>query len=87
MPATLLGMPRRTKASESHDQQPAQRGATAPVRIEADLAEKINLVGRVFKKDVSDLLSPIVRAFIEREYAKAVKVLADRVSPGQAGDD
>jgi hypothetical protein len=53
----------------------------APVRLAEDLAEEINLVAKVTKRDVADILSPVVRDFIEREYAKAVKILAERVKP------
>ena len=80
MRATLAPMPKRKKPEEAAP-LPSGSKRTMPVRIEEGLAEKIILVAKILKKDVSDLLSPQVRDYIEREYAKAVKLLQGRVDP------
>ena len=72
MGATLAAMPRKPK--KKADGQEA-RPATDVVRIEADLARKVSIIATVTGTSVSDLLSPHLRPFIEREFAKAVQKL------------
>jgi hypothetical protein len=59
------------------------RPPTDTVRIEADLARKASIIATVTGTSVSDLLSPVLRPFIEREFAKAVDKLAKEAKPDQ----
>jgi hypothetical protein len=53
--------------------------ATAVVRIEADLARMLNIISTATSVDVSDILSPQVRAYVEKRYAEVIQLLGKEI--------
>jgi hypothetical protein len=53
--------------------------ATAVVRIDADLARMLNIISTATGEDVSDILSPQARPYIEKRYAEVVQQLGKEV--------
>lgn len=49
----------------------AQAGKTGMVRIEAELARKASMLASATGKDISDILSPMIRDQLNREYEYA----------------
>ena len=74
MISTLSRMPRRRKSGD----QPRKESATDVVRIDADLARKIRVIALSEDRPASDILSERLRAYIDAEYPKALKKLAER---------
>jgi hypothetical protein len=64
----LRGMPRKPKSTP-----------TAVVRVEADLAQKLKHISAHTNEDVSDIISPQLRPFIERRYAEVLRHLCKEV--------
>lgn len=71
--ATLGHMPRKLTQNE-----PSQNKTTA-VRIQADLARMLGIISKATNEDVSDILSPQIRSFVERRYAEVVRQLGKEV--------
>jgi hypothetical protein len=67
-------MSRRRKTGD----QSRKESATDVVRIDADLARKIRVIALAEDRPASDILSERLRAFIDAEYPKALKKLAER---------
>jgi predicted transcriptional regulator len=76
MVVTLSRMPRRRKSREG--EEPRKESATDVVRIDADLARKIRVIALAEDRPASDILSERLRAYIDAEYPKALKKLAER---------
>jgi hypothetical protein len=69
-------MPRKPK------KPPAEgpgRKPTAVVRVEADLARMLSIISTATGEDISDILSPLVRAHVERRYAEVVRQLGQEI--------
>lgn len=70
MAATLTRMGRKKKPEEAQ---------TAVVRIDADLARMASIIATATGRDVAAVLSPLLRAQLEREYAKTVATLGQEI--------
>jgi hypothetical protein len=71
-------MPRKPKNQPSGQPQPK----TAVVRVESDLARMLNIISTATGEDVSDILSPYIRPFVEKRYAEVVQQLGREVKGG-----
>ncbi len=76
MSDTLVRMPKRRKSkSESQSQNTP---GTEVVRIDADLVRKMRVIAIAEERSVSNILSERLRPYIDSEYPKALKKLAER---------
>jgi hypothetical protein len=73
--ATLDRMPRKPKNQPAEQPKPS----TGVVRLEADLVRMLNIISTATGQDVSEILSPQVRAFVERRYAEVVQQLGREI--------
>jgi hypothetical protein len=73
-------MPRKT--SKPAAQLPGRR-PTAVVRVEADLARMLSIISTATGEDISDILSPQIRPFVERRYAEVVQKLGQEIKGGR----
>jgi hypothetical protein len=85
MSATVSVMAKKRKAAAP---EPAPESAPTPtrpktdaIRIDYDLAEMIRLMASKRRIDIADLISPLVRAIIEREYDQFLAELTTRKPP------
>lgn len=53
--------------------RPAEGGPTSPVRIHEDLADKVRAITSIRKISSANLLEPLIRSFVEKEYVKMLK--------------
>jgi hypothetical protein len=81
--ATLPRMPRRAKKPDSAQEAP--RPGTTTVRIAADLARMLSIISSALGEDVSEILSPHIRPFVEARYAEVVKQLGQEISRDKPG--
>jgi hypothetical protein len=71
VPLTIEGMPRRREQTSTEEANEGRR-KSAPVRIDADLAEMLAHISLRRKKNVSDILSPHIRAWVEGMYKEVL---------------
>jgi hypothetical protein len=84
MDATLVTMPKRKKNKDANQSQ--RQPTTDVVRIDADLARKIRVIALAEDRPASDILSERLRSFIDHEFPKALKKLAEREHMGRRSD-
>lgn len=70
MAATMSHMARKKKAPEV---------TTAVVRVESDLARMAGIIATATGRDVSAVISPMLRNLLEREFAKVIATLGEEI--------
>jgi hypothetical protein len=84
-PATLAPMARKPRNAGKTPDSPGP--GTTPVRIAADLARMLSIIATALGKDVSEILSPHIRPFVEAQYAEVVKQLGREIKGGKVGGE
>lgn len=57
-----------TLSRKPAEEAPRTTAATGVIRVDADLAKKIAMIAQGRDLDIADVVSPLIRATIEKEY-------------------
>ena len=74
--ATIARMGKRKAAAGSTDD--AKKPPTDVIRVEADLAYKLGVIASIEQTNVSEIVSPHLRQFVEKRYAEALRKAAEQ---------
>lgn len=61
---------------------------TAPIQVDADLARKVAVIASHRRKAASEIISPVIRDFVEAQYALVSSEIQKEVKarkPGASG--
>lgn len=53
---------------------------TAVVRVDGDLAYMLGIISQATKEKVSDMVSPLIRVYVERRFSEVSKRLAQQAT-------
>ena len=52
-------------------------GKTSSIRVDESIARKLHIIAAIRKAKVSELTTPLLTPFVEKEYPKALKEASD----------
>ena len=85
--ATMPPPKKENSGPKPEEKKPPKKRNTAPVQVDADIAEMLVVIAAHDKKNVSEIASPLLRQWVEANYERVNREMAARIAARKAEED